>query len=106
MNKLSKLAIATVLAFPCATMAVAQESAHSGHQSALADGEIKKIDKDTGKFTIRHGELRNLGMPAMTMVFRAKDAAMLDQVKVGDKVRFAAERANGDVTVVHLENAN
>jgi Cu/Ag efflux protein CusF len=45
-------------------------------------------------------------MPAMTMVFRAKDAAMLDQVKVGDKVRFAAERANGDVTVVHLENAN
>jgi Cu(I)/Ag(I) efflux system protein CusF len=111
MNAFSTLAVATVFIF-AATVAVAQEPAHgaqavdAGRQSALADGEIKKIDKETGKLTIRHGELKNLGMQAMTMVFRAKDAAMLDQVKVGDKVKFAAERANGAITVVHLENVN
>ena len=72
----------------------------------MAQGEIKKVDKDAGKLTIKHGPLINLDMPAMTMVFRVKDPAMLDQVKEGDKVKFVASRENGVITIVQLERAN
>jgi len=71
----------------------------------LSDGEIRKIDKDAQKLTIKHGPLKNLDMPGMTMVFRVKDPAMLDQVKKGDKVRFVAEDANGAYTVTKIEPA-
>ncbi|NML59833.1 RND transporter [Massilia sp. RP-1-19] len=89
-------------------MAAAQAghgSAHAGHQGdavEMTDGEVKKADKEAGKITLRHGELKNLGMGAMTMVFRVKDPAMLTQVKAGDKVKFVAERVNGAFTVVQL----
>lgn len=72
-------------------------------QTALTEGEIKKINKDTGKLTIKHGELKNLGMPPMTMVFRVKDTAMLDQVKPGDKINFVADKIEGQFTVKQLE---
>lgn len=81
------------------------DSAHAGHQGdavEMTDGEVKKVDKEAGKITLRHGELKNLGMGAMTMVFRVKDPAMLTQVKAGDKVKFVAERVNGAFTVVQL----
>ena len=71
--------------------------------SAMTDGEVKKVDKDAGKLTIKHGPLTNLDMPGMTMVFRVKDPAMLDQVKEGDKIRFVADRVNGAITVVELK---
>jgi Cu/Ag efflux protein CusF len=71
--------------------------------SAMADGEVKKVDKDAGKLTIKHGPLINLDMPGMTMVFRVKDPAMLDQVKEGDKIRFVADRVNGAITVVEMK---
>jgi Cu/Ag efflux protein CusF len=69
----------------------------------MTDGEVKKVDKDAGKLTIKHGPLTNLDMPGMTMVFRVKDPAMLDQVKEGDKIRFVADRVNGAITVVELK---
>ncbi len=72
--------------------------------ATFADGEIKKVDKDAAKLTIKHGELKNLDMMPMTMVFRVKDKAMLDQVAAGDKVRFTAEKINGAITVVALES--
>lgn len=71
----------------------------------LTDGEMRKVDKETGKVTIKHGPLENLGMPAMTMVFQVKDPALLDQVKAGDKVRFRAEQINGAYTVMQIEPA-
>lgn len=80
-------------------------AAHAGHQGdavEMTDGEVKKVDKEGGKITLRHGELKNLGMSGMTMVFRVKDPAMLTQVKAGDKVKFVAERVNGALTVVQL----
>lgn len=83
----------------------AHGSAHAGHPvdaADMTDGEVKKVDKEAGKITLRHGELKNLGMGAMTMVFRAKEPAMLTQVKAGDKVKFVAERINGAITVVQL----
>ncbi len=71
----------------------------------LADGEVRKVDKAAGKITLRHGPIPSLDMPDMTMVFRVKDPAMLDQVKVGDRVRFAADKIGGQYTVVSIEPA-
>ncbi|MCR4469696.1 copper-binding protein [Burkholderia sp. SCN-KJ] len=69
----------------------------------MSHGEIRKIDAGTGKLTIKHGPLDNLGMDAMTMVFKVKDPAMLSQVKVGDKVDFVAADVSGALTVVELK---
>jgi Cu(I)/Ag(I) efflux system periplasmic protein CusF len=69
----------------------------------LTEGEVRKVDPENKKITIRHGELKSLDMPAMTMIFRVKDPAMLDQVKVGDKVRFRADKVNGAFTVMEIE---
>lgn len=73
--------------------------------TTMTDGEIRKVDKDNKKLTIKHGEIKNLQMPAMTMVFQVKDPAMLEQVKPGDKVRFHVEQANGAMVVTQIEPA-
>ena len=73
--------------------------------TALSDGVVRKIDKDAGKITIKHGPLVNLDMPAMTMVFRVKDPAMLSQVKEGDAIKFTAEKVGGALTVTTLESS-
>lgn len=72
-------------------------------KSSLTDGEIRKVDKEAGKLTIRHGEIKHLEMPPMTMVFVVKDKAMLDKVKAGDKVRFTAMHENGQMIVTDLQ---
>ena len=71
--------------------------------TALSDGEIRKVDKDAKKITIKHGPLQNLDMPPMTMVFQVKDPAMLDSVKPGDKVKFRAESVGGAFIVTKIE---
>ena len=68
-------------------------------------GEIRKVDKDTKKITIKHGEIKNLDMPGMTMLFQVSDPAMLDMVKAGDKVRFKAEKAATGFVVTELQVA-
>jgi Cu/Ag efflux protein CusF len=70
--------------------------------AALGEGLVKKIDKSKGTVTLAHGALPN-GMPPMTMAYRVKDAAWLDQMKVGQKIRFATDPADGDMTVVRFE---
>jgi Cu/Ag efflux protein CusF len=74
--------------------------------AALSDGEVRKVDKDAKKITIKHGPLANLDMPPMTMVFQVKDPALLDRVKAGDKVKFQAENVGGAFTVTKIEAAN
>lgn len=95
-------------ATPLAGRAQTDHAAHHGGAAAgaaatLADGEIRRVDKEARKLTIKHGPIPNLDMPAMTMVFQVKDAAMLDQVKAGDKVKFQAEKAGGQYTVIRIE---
>lgn len=63
--------------------------------ATMALGEVKKVDKELGKITIKHEPLQHLGMPAMTMIFRVKENAILDQVKAGDKIQFSAEQVAG-----------
>ena len=71
----------------------------------MTEGVVRKVNKDAQKLTIKHGEIKHLDMPAMTMVFQVKDPAMLDQVKEGDKVRFAVESKGGAMTVTRIEAA-
>jgi Cu(I)/Ag(I) efflux system protein CusF len=92
MKKLATVLLAAALAAP----AMAQ---------SLSDGEVRKVDKDAKKITIKHGPLQNLDMPPMTMVFQVKDPAMLEQVKAGDKVKFQAEKVGGAFTVTKIEPA-
>jgi len=66
----------------------------------LADGEIRKVDRKAGTVTIKHGPIPAIDMPPMTMVFHAKNAAMLRKLKPGDKVKFQAEMGTGGKTVV------
>lgn len=74
----------------------------SVNHEALTEGEIKKIDKDAEKVTIKHGELKNLGMPAMTMVFQVKEKSVLNQFAKGDKVKFVAEKVDGKFVITHI----
>ncbi|KVK87567.1 RND transporter MFP subunit [Burkholderia ubonensis] len=71
--------------------------------NALTDAEVRKVDAATGMVTLKHGALENVGMPPMTMAFKAKDAAMVKQVKEGDKVKVRVEQVNGTLTIVKLE---
>ncbi|MCZ8256918.1 MAG: copper-binding protein [Polaromonas sp.] len=67
------------------------------------EGEVRKVDKEAGKVTLKHGEIRNLDMPGMTMVFQVKDRALLDKVKAGDQVSFTADKVNGAYTVLTID---
>ena len=71
----------------------------------VTEAEVRKVDLDNKKITLKHGDIKNLNMPGMTMVFQVKDSAMLDKVKAGDKVRFKAEKSNGAIVVTELQPA-
>lgn len=90
------VAAISTLALSASAQAMDHSKMHGAGASApateMTDGEIKKVDKDNKKLTIKHGDIKNLDMPGMTMVFQVKDPAMLESVKVGDKVRFVAEK--------------
>jgi Cu/Ag efflux protein CusF len=97
MKRLAALMLVAAFAAPAA---IADDKHHTGD---LADGEIRKVDKDAKKITIKHGPLQNIDMPAMTMVFQVKDSGVLDQLKAGDRVKFRAEKIAGAYTVTKIE---
>jgi Cu/Ag efflux protein CusF len=73
-------------------------------QAAMTEGVVRKVDRASGKITLKHGEIKNLDMPPMTMVFRLKDKSLLGQLKAGDKVNFTADQdGNGQYVVRTLE---
>ena len=78
-------------------------AAGAARANDLADAEVRKIDKEAGKITLKHGEIRNLDMPPMTMVFSVKDKAMLEQIKAGDKVKFKAAKEGGNYVVTEIQ---
>ena len=111
------LAVLTVVLSVCSVSAVdvAQAQATDPPKQAtspaapltpdLVDGEVRKVDKDAKKITLKNADIPNLEMPAMTMVFQVKDPTMLDTVKVGDKVRFKAQKTGGAFVVTELQSA-
>jgi Cu(I)/Ag(I) efflux system protein CusF len=70
---------------------------------AMTEGEVRKVDTENHKITLKHGEIKNLDMPAMTMVFQVADPKMLDKLKAGDKVRFKAAQPDGKLTVTEIK---
>ena len=93
--KITQLLAALVLTFTTAAMAA----------MPMVDGEVRKVDMGSKKITLKHGEIKNLDMPPMTMVFQVKDPAMLEKVKAGDKVQFTVDNLNGALTVLTIEPA-
>lgn len=105
-------AFSTLVALPLAvslpSMAQTAPAAAPAAQVMSADmteGEIRKVSKDTGKVTIKHGAIKNLDMPPMTMVFTAKDPSMLDKIAVGDKVLFTVIDEGGKMVVTAMQPA-
>lgn len=82
------------------------EPSPGGQQELLSEGEVRKINREAGKVTLRHGPLANLDMPAMTMVFTAADPKLLEGLKEGGKVRFTAERKDGTYMVTAIQAAD
>lgn len=73
--------------------------------ASMTEGEVKKVDIEAGKVTIKHGEIKHMDMPGMTMVFTAKDKALLANVKPGDKVEFMVINEGGKMIVTDLKGA-
>ena len=108
---MKRIAIASILAIAAGLPALADAVNHksggapqSSAASTVAEGEVRKVDKDAQKITVRHGPIPDLDMPKpMTMVYRVKDPAMLEKVKAGDKVKFEAENIAGAFTITKIE---
>jgi len=109
---MKKLVFVTVLALGAAAPTLAQHTGHGTPAKPAAtaaaepvDGEIRRIDKARGTVLLKHGEIKNLNMGAMTMSFKLKDPAMADQFKEGDKVKFTAEQKGEDLIVTSIRKA-
>ncbi len=103
------LLTALILAGPTMAQTANEHASHHpvANQTAatdLTDGEIRKIDRDAKKITIKHGEIKNLEMPPMTMVFQVRDPALLDKVQAGDKVQFKVMKDGGALVVTDLQS--
>ena len=94
-------------ALACTPAFAAQAQDHGAHHApaTLTEGEVRKVDRDAKKVTLRHGPIVNLDMPGMTMVFQVADPTMLDRLRTGDKVRFAADKKDGAYVVTKIEAA-
>ena len=92
----------TVLAQPATTGSAATAKPAAGE---MTEAEVRKVDKDGKKLTLKHGAIKNLDMPPMTMVFGVSDPKLLDKVQAGDKVRFTATGEGGKFTVTELQPA-
>ncbi len=77
--------------------------AASSTDTALTDAVVRKVDPSTGMVTLQHGELKNIGMAAMTMAYKAKDASMVKSAREGEKVKVRVESVDGTLTIVKLQ---
>ena len=99
--------LAQTVAAPVATTAntstLQATAANAMPAKDMAEAEVRKVDKDAKKVTLKHGPIKNLDMPGMTMVFQVKDVALLDKFAVGDKIMFTAEQQQGAYVVTGAE---
>ena len=123
MKHISSFALVSFLTLSLAAQGQDKNNEHAGHHpapasaaaatanpvtptttnSALSEGEVRTVNKSAQKITLKHGEIKNLDMGAMTMLFQVKDPAFLDKVKAGDKVRFTADQVKGAFVVMSIE---
>lgn len=86
-------------------LAALTDAAAHAQATEMAEGEVRKVDKENKKITVKHGPIKNLDMPGMTMVFNVNDPKLLDRVQAGDKIRFAAINEAGKFTVTEIQPA-
>lgn len=87
------------------TMMMDQSKMGMSQSASMTDGEVRKVDRETGKVTIKHGDIKHLDMPGMTMVFTAKDKGLLTNLKPGDKVKFMVVNEGGKMVVTDIQPA-
>jgi Cu/Ag efflux protein CusF len=90
----------SLLAQPAMDMSGMKEK---GMSMEMSNGEVKKIDIEAQKITLKHGDIKSMDMPGMTMVFRTQDPSLLDNLKLGDKIKFNAEKREGFIVVTAIE---
>lgn len=88
---------------PTAATASAAATEPAGNSLPWAEAEVRRVDAAAGKISLKHGDIKNLDMPPMTMVFQLRDNALLGNLKTGDRVRFTADKVNGSYTVVDIQ---
>jgi Cu(I)/Ag(I) efflux system protein CusF len=106
MNKFSTLVAAALIATAPVASWAADDHAKKDSQAMpaeMTDGEVRNVDSDAAKVTLKHADIKSLDMPAMTMVFNVKDKAMLADVKTGDKVKFKAVNDAGKITITEMQ---
>ena len=114
MNKLSCVfsSASFILVLAAAPIAVLAQSAANAPATAastatpakdMVEAEVRKVDKDAKKVTLKHGPIKNLDMPSMTMVFQVRDAALFDKLIAGEKIMFTAEQLQGAFVVTSVE---
>lgn len=96
-------AVSLLPILPATGFAQGMQHSSPGTPMGKGEGEVRKVDKDTKKITLKHGPIEGMDMPGMTMVFQVADPAMLDTAKVGDKVRFTVRSGGGAMTLQSLE---
>ena len=106
-NILAISALAMGIAMPVSSFAQATMDQGKMNMSqasdSMTDGEVKKVDPDNGKVTLKHGDIKNLDMPGMTMVFTVRDKGQLAQLKPGDKVKFVVIQEGGKMVVTDIQ---
>ena len=104
----SAIALSSVLSAPVLAQAAADQNGMemAGNTApGMSEGEVRKVAKAAGKLTIKHGEIKHMDMPGMTMVFVVKDTSMLDKINAGDKISFMVIKENGKLTVTDIQPA-
>lgn len=102
----ASVAIASALPFNgFAQMNMDHGKTDMAKSAAMTDGEVRKVDLEAGKITIKHGEIKHLDMPGMTMVFTAQDKSVLSNVKAGDKIKFMVVNEGGKMIVTAIQTA-
>ena len=97
------LGIALPMSSIAQTMMMDQSKMGMSQSASMTDGEVRKVDRETGKITIKHGDIKHLDMPGMTMVFTAKDKGLLTNLKPGDKVKFMVVNEGGKMVITDLQ---
>jgi Cu/Ag efflux protein CusF len=111
MNTTPKTLIAALCIALLAPLGALADDAHhkpaaTAGASDMTDGEVRKVDIDAGKLTLKHADIKSLDMPAMTMVFVVLDKAMLGKLKTGDKIRFKVINDGGKFTITEIQPAH
>ena len=112
MNATPKSLIAAITVALLVPLGALADDAHhkpvaspSADAAEMTDGEVRKVDMEAGKVTLKHADIKSLDMPAMTMVFVVKDKAMLEKLKIGDKIKFTVVNDGGKFTLTEIQPA-